>query len=141
VQATMHFAAPLSSLASALFFAYAQASYLNNELSFGHNGKYVFLLPVLLLSFTHHFKHFPKSTKHPQFPTAWQARGTRDPLQQAGPDPASAREPTRSSLGREAPPTLRMDSRCRFSSNRSRTRWGKSTNMVCEVWERRSGNS
>jgi len=29
----------LSSLAAAIFFASAQGSYLNNDLSFGHNGK------------------------------------------------------------------------------------------------------
>ncbi|OWO97310.1 hypothetical protein B2J93_9582 [Marssonina coronariae] len=35
----MHFSTPLSSLASALFFSYAQAVYLQNELSFGHNDR------------------------------------------------------------------------------------------------------
>ncbi|PVH74197.1 legume-like lectin family protein [Cadophora sp. DSE1049] len=37
----MHFTAPLSSLASAsaFFFAYAQASYLHNDLSFGHQDR------------------------------------------------------------------------------------------------------
>ncbi|PQE14337.1 hypothetical protein CJF30_00006923 [Rutstroemia sp. NJR-2017a BBW] len=33
------FKAPLSSLASAAFFAYAQATYLNTDLSFGHDGR------------------------------------------------------------------------------------------------------
>lgn len=48
------FKAPLSSLASAIFFAYAQASYLQNELSFGHtNDKYVSL---------YCFTTFPKLT-------------------------------------------------------------------------------
>jgi hypothetical protein len=32
---------PLLSLALAAIFAYAQGAYLNNDLSFGHSGKYV----------------------------------------------------------------------------------------------------
>jgi mannose-binding lectin 1 len=39
---------PLSYFASAALFACAEASYLNNDLSFGHNGKFVVYLAAVL---------------------------------------------------------------------------------------------